>query len=58
MTELPIERETGHTADESIPAWLAWVLWGALGLAVLGGLYLYAVRGVALFIDMATMLCF
>jgi hypothetical protein len=33
---------------------LRWAGWGALGLALAGALYLYAVRGSALLLDLAS----
>lgn len=57
MSELPIERDRPEAAEQ-MPAWIAWLGWIALGSVLVGGLYLYAVRGTALILDMAMALCF
>jgi hypothetical protein len=56
MTELQVEQRR-ETASESTPPAVRWMLWAALALAFAGGLYLYAVRGAAMLLDLATAMC-
>lgn len=44
-------------SNARMPGGLKRMLWGTLALAFAGGLYLYAVRGSAMLLDLATVMC-
>ena len=51
-TQFDIERET---ARQSAPAAVRWAVLGAVGLVFAGALYLIAVRGDALLLDLSAL---